>query len=150
MWKTIEEFPTYEISTSGKIKRKNSSKVRKPFDNHGYDVVGLNVNGTQINRLVHRLVATTYLPNPMNKTEVNHIDGDKRNNCVSNLEWVTASENLKHSYDTGLRKSQKILTPDQVASIKQEYVYRCKQFGATALGLKYGVSRKTILRALDY
>lgn len=57
---------------------------------------------------VHRLVALAFIPNPQNKSQVNHCDGDKSNNAVWNLEWVTASENHKHGWDTGLFESKRI------------------------------------------
>lgn len=149
MWKTIEEFPNYEVSDKGDIRRKGARIVRKPFDNHGYLVVGLNCKGKQINRLVHRLVAKAFITNTLNKREINHIDGNKLNNAVSNLEWVTASENLTHAYSTGLRSSQKLLTHTQIQAIKSEYIPKSRTHGSTALGIKYGVSRKTIIRAVE-
>ena len=64
----------------------------------------LRKDGKQYQRTLHSLVAKTFIPNPEGKAEVNHIDGDKMNNRVDNLEWVTRSENAKHAYDNGLIK----------------------------------------------
>lgn len=64
-------------------------------------------NGTYLTVLVHRMVAETYIPNPENKPQVNHIDGVTTNNHVDNLEWCTASENVQHAYDTGLKVNAK-------------------------------------------
>lgn len=59
-------------------------------------------NGNGTTERVHRLVASAFVPNPDNKSDVNHIDGNKLNNHYTNLEWVTKSENMRHAYDTGL------------------------------------------------
>ncbi len=56
---------------------------------------------------VHRLVAQAFIPNIDNKLEVNHIDGNKENNCINNLEWTTSSENMQHAFKTGLAKVNK-------------------------------------------
>lgn len=67
----------------------------------GYKQIGRTVNGKRRTLQVHRLVAMAYIPNPENKPEVNHKDGNKANNHVSNLEWCTRKENQRHAYDSG-------------------------------------------------
>lgn len=69
----------------------------------GYFTVTLYKNNQEVKLYIHRLVALAFIPNPHNKPEVNHIDGDKTNNHASNLEWVTSSENSYHASNTGLR-----------------------------------------------
>lgn len=71
----------------------------------GYSIVTLSKNGKSYKEYIHRLVAKTFLSNPLNKEYVNHKDGNKQNNCVSNLEWCTPSENNYHAFQTGLKKT---------------------------------------------
>lgn len=70
--------------------------------NRKYGAVTYVQDGKEKSAYVHRLVAAAFVPNPEKKRQVNHIDGDTRNNAASNLEWVTAKENIRHAYDTGL------------------------------------------------
>jgi hypothetical protein len=91
----------YLISDTGVVTSvRSGNRILTPDSNspHGYVRVGLFNGITQIKYAVHRLVALVFIPNPENKPQVNHIDGNKKNNLVSNLEWVTASENETHSY----------------------------------------------------
>lgn len=102
-WSDVQEFPNlYKVSTLGTV-----ASYRKTLSinilNSGYQSVQFKVDGKNINRLVHRLVANAFIPNIENKKEVNHIDGNKLNNIVTNLEWVTSSENKIHARDTGLK-----------------------------------------------
>jgi len=97
------------ISKNGDVYiKKTMEKVNKILtQNDGYHFIVLNDNGKNECVLVHRLLALAYIPNPDNKPQVNHIDGNKHNNDLDNLEWVTASENMKHAYALGLNKGRK-------------------------------------------
>jgi len=117
IWKPIEGYEQhYEISNLGNVKslakvayRKTGSVLKRTLDkvlklnngSGGYKFVFL----FKKNLLVHRLVALHFLDVDSNKKYVNHIDGDKHNNCMSNLEWCTSSHNQAHAYKNGLRKS---------------------------------------------
>ena len=105
MWKEIEGTNgEYKVSDDGKVMTTKTGRILKPNINYrGYEKVCLFKADRKKRVYVHRLVAMTFIPNPEDKPQVNHIDGDKRNNKVSNLEWVTNEENMKHSVEMGLR-----------------------------------------------
>lgn len=94
----------YVVSNTGRVRREHSVKDKIPQERNGYLSVDLYSDGKRKTKSVHRLVAETFLPNPDNKPEVNHIDGNKYNNDVSNLEWVSSKENCRHAWDNGLIK----------------------------------------------
>ena len=107
-WKIIEEANGYEISNLGNVRNRITQKILKGrFSKSGYLQVSVKLNETQkfSNRYIHRLVAIHWIENPENKKEVNHIDGNKENNTVENLEWVTPSENQKHRHLLGNGKT---------------------------------------------
>ena len=104
-WKTVAGHPNYEVSTRGRVKKKATGKILSATnDSHGYPAVTIIDDDGQHTKNVHRLVAETFIPNPENKRTVNHKDGNKRNNHISNLEWNTMSENIAHAYETGLKR----------------------------------------------
>ncbi len=125
IWKDIENYPNYQISNLGRIKSKKritkvgiknvkriirNEKILKPSKlTKGYLGIRLYDNNSNAKTFkIHRLVAQAFISNPNNLSQVNHIDGDKTNNTVENLEWCTCSENMKHSYNIGLRDKEKL------------------------------------------
>lgn len=102
VWKKIIGYENYEISNFGVIR---TDKAYKKTDKSKiYYSVSLYCKNKSKHFYIHRLVAIHFIPNPLNKPCVNHIDGDKSNNSINNLEWVTAKENNRHAWDIGLKK----------------------------------------------
>lgn len=104
-WVVVNGYPNYKINEFGVVVNiKTGHKLSIVVHKHGHHVVRLwNNNKTRLFNL-YRLLAIHFIPNPENKREVNHIDGDRMNYDLANLEWVTASENMKHAFRNGLTK----------------------------------------------
>ena len=103
IWKDIEEAPNYEVSNLGRVRNKKTRRILNPgvYGATGYKQVNMAIpaeGNKQRKRYIHRLVAIAFVPNPDNKREVDHINGDKTDNRAENLEWVTKSENQRHRY----------------------------------------------------
>lgn len=137
-WRTIFDFPNYEVSNKGNIRSKeyndslghlrSSKKLKKQVNNCGYEYVILSSKEEKHKTLtVHRIVAKTFIPNPEEKEDVNHIDGNKLNNNVNNLEWTTTQENIIKRYEIGIdgnnykRVSQFDKDGNLVGSFKSSY-----------------------------
>lgn len=104
IWVDIKELDNkYQVSNLGRIRNKTTGVIRKAFDD-GNGYLKIMIKLTHKSYRIHRLVANAFIPNPNNLPCVNHKDGNKRNNCVSNLEWCTHSQNTKHAYDNKLIK----------------------------------------------
>lgn len=104
----INGFDNYAISDVGNVRNvKRGRNVALVERNSGYLVCSLCQNGIKKTFSVHRLVAIHFIKNPNNLPCVNHKDGNKKNNCVSNLEWCTAKENDTHARTTGLKDQNK-------------------------------------------
>jgi len=155
IFKPIKDFPNYEISNLGNVKSLGNSKWRKEkimkssVWNKGYKMLILCKNGKEKAMQVHRLIATAFIPNPLNKPQVNHIDGNKINNSVSNLEWVTARENTQHAFRLGLMavpKGESVycakLNNEQVLEIRE--LYKTGKYTQNKLGEMYSVVRQCI------
>ena len=111
-WKKIPNYENYSVSDSGLVRNDKTGKVKATkSDSKGrnYQHVDLYSGGKGRSIRVHRLVAQAYIPNPENKPEVNHKDGNPRNNDVRNLEWATKSENMKHAFAIGLAKPNRAM-----------------------------------------
>lgn len=165
-WKPVVGYEgLYEVSNFGRIKAfqktVNKGKCHRSWDEHflkygvdgcGYYRTNLAKNGMNRTVKVHRLVAEAFIPNPEGKPEVNHVDGNKQNNHVSNLEWCTHGENQNHAYRIGLKSVDGSknpahkLTDEEVDFIRKNYIPRHPEFGTVALSKKFGVHRKTISR----
>jgi len=105
-WVKINGFENYSISRDGRVRRDSVSRGTSGGElkiqhnkKTGTCEVQLTKDSKHYHKSIHRLVAEAYIKNPENKPEVNHIDGNRSNNLVTNLEWVTGSENIKHSHD---------------------------------------------------
>lgn len=112
IWKPIEGTDgMYEVSNTGKVRSNNylghgaQKELSLAKDNKGYLRTRICKGERRVTVKVHREVAKAFIPNPENKPEVNHKDGNKKNNCAYNLEWTTSSENTAHAYDSGLKEN---------------------------------------------
>lgn len=158
VWKDVKGFEgAYMISNLGRVRsiprkgtRRNEIRAIS-YTHDGYAKVRLIYKGKDKTARIHRLVAEAFIPNPENKETVNHIDGNKKNNNVNNLEWADRHEQLKHAYKNKLKKPMKgVLSPnakltiEQVEAIRNEYVPRSREHGTVALSKKYGVNNSTI------
>jgi hypothetical protein len=163
VWSSIVDFDNYEISTLGNVRRKkcivvNSKNIISHYPEktlkkelcRGYLRVTLSKNNIQKRKLVHRLVAESFIENSELKPCVNHIDGNKLNNYIENLEWCTYSENEKHSHVylgkiTNGIKCRKLL-PKDIPNIKKLYSSGIFQ---KDIALIYNVSASTIQCVLN-
>lgn len=100
MWADIPNYESiYEVSDAGIVRNKKTNRIITPQKNRcGYLVIRISKHGIRTTTSVHRLVAMCFVSNPFNKNEINHKDGNKLNNAVSNLEWTTRAENIHHAW----------------------------------------------------
>lgn len=162
-WRFIKGFEyRYSVSTLGRVRAETricfnnrygyytlKPKLLKPcLNNKSYLTVTLAKNGRSFPRLVHRLVAEAFLLNPDNKPQINHIDGDRTNNNVDNLEWCSQSENNLHSYKElgrikiGL-KGKKSTLSKIVLQIKDNNII-AEFYGTYEAERKTGIARQSI------
>lgn len=153
-WEFVQDFENYLISTLGNVKTVNGKPKKIVYDNKGYGRVELWKNNKGKKFRVHRLVAETFIPNPLGKEQVNHIDGNKKNNCVSNLEWVTPKENIKHAIENNL-SSIKYGSKNLSSKLKEEDVKYIRENAGINKSVRelseiYKVSTTTIYNIINY
>lgn len=158
VWKDIKGFEgKYKVSSLGRVlvidyKRTSKDQLLKQSKTRdGYYKVRLNSKGKDITARVHRLVAEAFIDNPDNKETVNHINGNKEDNTVDNLEWADRHEQLVHAYKHNLKEAQKgsnncnaSFTPEQIREIRKLYKPRSKEYSTVALAKMFGVRDTTI------
>lgn len=153
-WKVIDEH--YQISSFGRVKSfwHGKAKILKPVVlPNGYLRISLIIGGEKKGGMIHRLVAENFLPNHDSNLVVNHIDGQKLNNHVSNLEWCTQQENVKHAVKRGLQGSgeeshKALLTNEQVEWCREVYKPCDKEFSGAALARKLNTTEMVIHKAV--
>lgn len=166
-WKDIKEYEgVYQISNLGNVKSLDRILKNRwgSYTRRGgimtinkcnrYSAINLFVNWKFKHCKIHRLVATAFIPNPENKPEVNHINCNRYDNRVENLEWCTASENMQHAKRMGLRPDFKgdknpaaKLSYKKVEEIKRKYL--SDTISMSKLADEYGVSKSTIFNAIN-
>lgn len=107
-WKKIKKHTKYSINKNGEVRNDVTKKIKKPYTNKdsGYLTVDLYENNKTHKITIHRLLAETFIPNPENKPCVDHKDGDRKNNKLSNLRWATYSENNSRFNTVGVRSER--------------------------------------------
>lgn len=136
IWKDIKGYEgLYQVSNFGRVKsfiRGKESILKNYISDRGYckSVLRTKEKNSRKEFKTHRLVAITFIPNPMNKPDVNHINGDKLNNNIYNLEWCTKSENITHSCLLGLHNIKNITVLDTHTGVYYNSVLEASKFNA--------------------
>ena len=140
----------YKITDTGKVFSIKSNRFIGSNLKDGYSLVILRKNNKSYAKTIHRIVALHFLPNPNFFPEVNHIDGNKHNNNINNLEWVTPSENVQHAFDTGLANNKNLaiskrqISCEIVKQIRERYIPRDSKHGTRAMAREFGIAQYTV------
>lgn len=152
IWRLIPGTNNYYASKDGRIQSDTGKRLRilsQWEDSRGYMRVKVKFKGKSTSCSVHRLVALTFIPNPKNKPQVNHKNGNKKDNSVSNLEWNSCAENVKHSWETGLSTAQKGENhPNSTLNEKKVYairiMYSTDKFTINELASLFDTKKSTV------
>lgn len=155
IWKIINEYPDYEVSNLARVRNIETNVILKEHkQNRGYKMVNLKRNKISKGISLHRVVAIAFIPNPDNKAQVNHINGDKDNNSVANLEWMTSSENVRHAIKTGLKgilvgtqHGMSKLTTNDVLEIRR--IYSKREMNQTKIAELFNIKQTTVSQIIN-
>lgn len=149
IWSDVIGFEKlYIISNEGHILSRYTGKLLKSkVSKRGYYNVKLYKNKKQFTKKIHRLIAEAFIPNPENKPQINHKNGNKLDNSLENLEWCNNFENAKHAHETGLRDNSgskngmSKLTDKIISSIRKDC---CSDMTQNQIAKKYGISQANV------
>ena len=131
----------YEITQEGQVINKLTGKIVKPQRN-GKGYLRVSIGGKLM--FVHRIVAEKYIPNPENKPQVNHKDGNKENNCVENLEWVSNQQNRNHAVNAGLQIRGEKCPWAKLTEAQVEFIRAHTELSSKEMAKVFGVSDSNI------
>ena len=164
VWKGVVGYEDlFSVSNKGRLFSLRTHKILKQnIVGEGYNACVTKLNGRKGSNLVlkiHREVAKAFIPNLDELPFVNHIDGDKLNNSVDNLEWVTPQGNVVHAIETGLlsldhlkliSKENRKLTEEDVKYIRNNFKYGDRNFGARSLSRMFNIPHSTIMKIIRF
>ena len=164
VWKGVVGYEDlFSVSNKGRLFSLRTNKILKQnIVGEGYNACVTKLNGRKGSNLVlkvHREVAKAFIPNPDELPFVNHIDGDKLNHSVDNLEWVTPQGNVVHAIETGLlsldhlkliSKENRKLTEEDVKYIRNNFKYGDRNFGARSLSRMFNIPHSTIMKIIRF
>lgn len=143
IWKIIDGYNgLYYVSNLGNVKSFNKNKeiiLKSNLQKNGYIALNLYKNGKRITYTIHRLVAKAFIENPNNLPQVNHIDGNKLNNNLSNLEWCDNGHNIREAFRLGLNSRKKGIEnkrSKKIVNLKTNEVYYSLNEASIKLGMK--------------
>ena len=150
MFQQLKEDSRFEISQSGIIRNVKTKYIKSQYvSDTGYYMITISENNKSKPYRVHRLLANNFIENPKKLKEVNHIDGNKLNNDLSNLEWVSHFENMQHAFSTGLANNTGV--KNRMAKLNEIKVRKIKELlkqgiSQYKIATKYNISRSAILK----
>lgn len=155
-WQPVPGHPRYEVSQDGEVRKVDGALLGQWLNDAGYPLVRLTDDGGRRSvERVHRLVASAFIENPLSLPCVNHIDNNRANNSIDNLEWCTQAQNLEHmtsqgrraTYWRGRRSPRALLTDEVVALVREAYGKGDTSY--VALSKRFGASKRTIGRIIN-